>query len=114
MREKRVSCECDERERARARSRRENSSGQMALPTAPEVAAFMLVVGSFVMGASDALQRPLPVLFPCLSLGVAFSHRKHSFSNFIAGWLAMWRIVLSKSNVIRALCGLPPNPEKTS
>lgn len=72
-----------------------------------EVAAVLLVLGAFAIGEQLATLRQTR----CRS---RLPPRSHAF----AGWLAMWRLVLSKSGIVRAICGLeqlaPPEHKKDS
>ena len=82
----------------------------MSLPTAPQFAAFMLVVGAFGMGACINKQLGKKIaLHCCLSDAFSILHTRRCVK-IHAGWLAMWRLVLSKSNTVRAICGLPLMP----
>jgi hypothetical protein len=82
---------------------------------APSVAAALLVVGSLAIGTTTvqhASRAHSPGLTgkghtPCLHGDV------HTCAVLRSGWLMMWRIVLSKIPVVRALCGLPPSGKKT-
>ena len=86
------------------------SEASMSLPTAPQFAAFMLVVGAFGMGACINKQLGKKIaLHCCLSDAFSILHTRRCVK-IHAGWLAMWRLVLSKSNTVRAICGLPLMP----
>ena len=78
----------------------EHSSAAVAT-AAPIVAlTLLLVVGAIALGARARARSRKPALILTLS-------KKPTSARCIAtGWLAMWRLVLSKIPVVRAMCGL--------
>jgi hypothetical protein len=66
---------------------------------APIVAlTLLLVVGAIALGAHARSRKPALIL--------TLSKKPTSARCIATGWLAMWRLVLSKIPVLRAMCGL--------